>query len=168
MNFRRYYQPGQIVFITQITYGRQPVFTTTEFSSLLLESWRRTKEHHPYKMLAYVILPDHFHFLIQPSGDDNFSQIMHSLKLNFTLSYKKRIDATGQIKFWQKRFWDHVIRNEQDLENHIHYIHSNPVKHGYVPEPGCWQNSSYSVWQSRGAYPLGNNWHEPESACWGE
>jgi putative transposase len=64
--------------------------------------------------------------------------------------------------------WDHVIRNENDLENHIHYIHFNPVKHGYVPDPGDWKNSSFHEWQQRGAYSRQENWSEPEHTSWGE
>ncbi|MBG0788601.1 MAG: transposase, partial [Anaerolineaceae bacterium] len=112
MNIKRYYQEGQIVFITQIVKDRQPTFNDPNLVSLLLQCWHRTKERHPFKMLAYVILPDHFHFLIQPLGDSNFSQILHSLKLSFTNSVKRQMNAKVPFKFWQKRFWDHVIRNE--------------------------------------------------------
>jgi putative transposase len=168
MNFRRYYQEGQIVFITQIVEHRHPVFTNPDLVFLLLRSWRRTKERHPFEMLAYVVLPDHFHFLIQPKGDANFSQIMHALKLSFTLSYKRQTNATAPFKFWQKRFWDHVIRSETDLENHIHYIHFNPVKHGYISDPAQWTCSSFHEWQRRGVYPSINNWKEPKNRKWGE
>jgi len=132
MNFKRYYQENQIVFITQVVKDREPAFAQPILASLLLRSWHRTQERIPFRMLAYVILPDHFHILIQPIGSVNFSQIMHSLKLSFTNSYKRLINGQAPFTFWQKRFWDHVIRSELDLENHIHYIHFNPVKHGYV------------------------------------
>jgi len=96
-------------------------------------------------MLAYVFLPNHFHFIIQPTGECNFSDIMHSLKPNFTKEYKNLLglSSSQSLKFWQKRFWDHVIRADRDFENHIHYIHYNPVKHGYVQDPCSWKESSY-------------------------
>jgi putative transposase len=96
-------------------------------------------------MLAYVFLYDHFHMLIQPTGQSNFSQIMHSLKPNFTKAYKKMLglSSSQSMKFWQKRFWDHVIRDDRDLENHLHYIHLNPIKHGYVSDPRDWLDRSY-------------------------
>ena len=168
MKFRRYYQPGQIVFITQIVDNRRPAFNHPEYVSLLRQVWHKTKERRPFTMLAYVILPDHFHFLIQPIGESNFSQIMHSLKISFTLSYKRLAKVDISLRFWQKRFWDHVIRNEIDLENHIHYIHFNPVKHGYATDPNQWQNSSFHEWQKRGAYPPLNEWEEPNNGNWGE
>jgi putative transposase len=72
------------------------------------------------------------------------------------------------LKFWQKRFWDHVIRDEKDLENHIHYIHFNPIKHGYVSDPAQWQFSSFYEWQKRGAYQDHTEWVAPEGNRWGE
>ncbi len=168
MNFRRYYQQGQIVFITQIVENRQTAFNDPNLVSLLFQSWHRIKERHPFNMLADVILPDHFHFLIQPKGENNFSQIMHSMKLSFTLSYKRQINGNAPFTFWQKRFWDHIIRSENDLENHIHYIHFNPVKHEYVSDPSQWQNSSFHEWAKWGAYQIQEHWTEPENGIWGE
>ncbi|HCU56786.1 MAG TPA: transposase [Anaerolineaceae bacterium] len=152
MNFHRYYQPGQIVFITQVVESRSPSFADPSIVSILRMTWRNVRELHPFNLLAYVILPDHFHFLIKPNSDTGFSQIMHSIKMNFTIAYKKQMNISGSYTFWQKRFWDHVIRNETDLENHIHYIHFNPVKHGYVTDSQHWENSSFHEWVKRGAY----------------
>ncbi|GAB4443768.1 MAG: hypothetical protein Kow0031_26080 [Anaerolineae bacterium] len=109
---------------------------------------------HPFSMLGYVFLPDHFHLLIKPTGASNFSQIMHSLKPNFTKAYKRRLNITGPMKFWQKRFWEHTIRDELDFERHLDYIHYNPVKHGLVSNPADWPHSSFLTWQKRGVYPV--------------
>jgi len=168
MNFHRYYEPNQIVFITQVVNNRTPVFKNPHHLDLLIETLRNVKESHPFDMLAYVFLPDHFHLLIKPTGESNFSQIMHSLKYNFTSSYKKMIKFDRNLKFWQKRFWDHIIRNEKDLENHLHYIHYNPIKHGYADEMGKWKYSSFQEWQKRGAYPEDYTWQEPTNIKWGE
>ncbi len=130
---------------------------------LLLSVMRRVKELHPFAMLGYVLLPDHFHMLIRPNGESNFSQIMHSLKPNFTKAYKQHIGIVGSIQFWQKRFWDHIIRDENDLERHLDYIHYNPVKHGLVTRPEYWEHSSFLEWKKRGAYPDGWGWVEPET-----
>lgn len=168
MNFHRYYFPGQIVFITQNVKEKKPEFNDPELVALLISTLRNTKERYPFKMLAYVFLPDHFHLLIQPQSKTNFSQIMHSLKFNFTKAYKKKAGISEPLSFWQKRFWDHVIRDENDLENHFHYIHYNPVKHGYVSDPSGWQNSSYKSWAMRGAFPQDKVWLEPKDGKWGE
>lgn len=72
------------------------------------------------------------------------------------------------MKLWQKRFWDHVIRDDRDFENHLHYIHYNPVKHGYVKDPRDWKDSSYIEWEKRGLYQPAFNWDEPKDMNWGE
>ena len=170
MNFRRYYIPGSAVFITQVVQNREPVFRDPKNVILLREILRNVKGLYPFTMLGYVFLLDHFHITIQPTGDSNFSDIMHSLKSNFTREYKKLtgLSPTQSMKFWQKRFWDHVIRDDRDLENHLHYIHLNPVKHGYVTDPREWKDSSYVEWEKRGLYSLPFKWEEPKDFNWGE
>ncbi len=168
MNFHRYYEPNQIVFVTQVVHNRIPVFKNPQNLNLFIETLRNVKEFHPFNMLAYVILSDHFHILIKPLGNSNFSQIMHSVKYNFTNSYKQNLHIQGKFKLWQKRFWDHIIRDEKDLANHIHYIHYNPIKHGYVDDMSAWNYSSFKEWQKRGAYPESYTWHEPSDVNWGE
>ncbi|RPH59407.1 MAG: transposase [Chloroflexi bacterium] len=169
MNFRRHYIPGGAVFITQVVQDREPIFRDPQAMLLLRETLRNVKVLHPFTMLGYVFLPDHFHIILQPTGDSNFSDIMHSLKPNFTKEYKKRLGLlpSQAMIFWQKRFWDHVIRDDRDFENHLHYIHNNPVKHGYVADARDWKDSSYIEWEKRGLYPLPVAWEEPENE-WGE
>ena len=153
MNYRRYYVPNSIVFITQIVHTRTPIFNDNKDVDLLRETLRNVKELRPFSMLSYVFLPDHFHLLFLPTGDSNFSQIMHSLKPNFTKAYKKRMNISGRMKFWQRRFYDHVIRDETDLKHHLDYIHYNPVKHRLVSRPEDWKHSSFLAWKQKGAYP---------------
>jgi putative transposase len=170
MNFRRYFIPGSAVFITQVVQHREPVFREPKNLNLLREILRNVKELHPFVMLGYVFLLDHFHMIIQPTRESNFSDVMHSLKSNFTREYKKIIGlSTSQsLKFWQKRFWDHIIRDDRDFGNHLHYIHYNPVKHGLVKDPRNWQNSSCIEWEKRGLYPPAFGWDEPKDIDWGE
>lgn len=168
MNFRRYYIPDQIVFITQCVNKRQHAFNDSSNTGLLFEILKRVNEYHPFTNLAYVILPDHLHMLMQPSGKSNFSQVMHSIKSNFTHQYKIAKNIQSNTSFWQKRFWDHVIRDENDLENHLYYIHDNPRKHGYIDDPFEWKDSSILEWQDRGAYGDGFSWQEPSNSNWGE
>lgn len=170
MNFRRYYIPGSAVFITQVVQDRELAFRDPYRLELLLEILHNVKELHPFLLLGYVFLFDHFHLIIQPTGESNFSDIMHSLKPNFTREYKNLlgIPASQTMKFWQKRFWDHVIRNDRDFESHLHYIHFNPVKHGYVKDPRDWKYSSYLEWEERGLYPAAFRWEEPTDINWGE
>ncbi len=171
MDFRRYYIPNAIVFITQVIQDREPVFQNKAHLELLRSTLRTVKDLHPFSMLAYVFLPDHFHLLLKPTGQSNFSQIMHSLKPNFTKAYKQAVGVSGSMKFWQKRFWDHVIRDVSDFQCHLDYIHYNPVKHGWTTMPEDWPHSSFMHWKNKGAYPERWGWSLPETIAdldWGE
>jgi len=155
-NFRRYYVPNAIVFITTITDQRAPIFNSEDNIRLFWHTLQMVREVHPFRLLAYVILPDHFHWLMRVEGaDGNFSAVLHSVKRNYTINYKQAHGITSRLKLWQERFWDHVIRDECDLRNHFDYIHWNPVKHGYVQRPEDWAHSSYGFWFKRGYYELG-------------
>lgn len=170
MNFRRYYILGSAVFITQVVQDRKPVFRDPQSMRLLHDILHNVQQLHPFTMLGYSFLFEHCHMIIQPTGNSNFSDIMHSLKPNFTKEYKKLVglDSSQSLKLWQKRFWDHVIRDDRDFENHLHYIHYNPVKYGLVKDPPDWKESSYLEWEKRGLYPPKFRWEEPKDVDWGE
>jgi putative transposase len=158
MNYRRYYVPNAVVFITQVVADRRPVFTDEANVELLRAVLHRVKELHPFTMLGYVFLPQHLHIMLRPIGKSNFSQVMHSLKLNFTKAYKRSAGITSSLRFWQRRFYDHIIRDETDFARHLDYVHYNPVKHGLVLKPEDWPHSSFLAWKARGAYPDGWGW----------
>jgi putative transposase len=109
-------------------------------------------------MRAYVFLPDHFHLLIFVPEATNISKLMHSWQRNFTVNYKKARAITASLRLWQRGFWDHVVRDAEDYERHFHYIHYNPVKHGYVRRAGEYPHSSFHEYVKRG-------WYDPD---WGE
>lgn len=163
MNIRRYYVPNAVVFITQVVWHRQPIFAQEQHLDLLRATLHEVQKLHPFLMLAYVFLPDHFHLLIRLRDGVTFSDVMHSLKPNFTKEYKIASGITGSMRFWQKRFWDHVIRDEMDFEHHMHYIHYNPVRHGLVQRPEDWPHSSLHTLQERGVYPPRWGWSLPDA-----
>ena len=109
---------------------------------------RSVHEKMPFKNIACVVLPEHMHAIWElPDGDSNYSKRWMMIKQKFVQSLlgrgvyiKKNND--GSFRLWQRRYWEHVIRNEQDLENHINYIHYNPVKHGLVLKVKDWPYSS--------------------------
>lgn len=156
MNFRRYYVPNATVFITNVVHLREPIFRNPSHMELLRTVLREAKKFHPFDMTAYTFLPEHQHIMFKPTGASNFSQIMQSFKTNFTKEYKAIIGISGPMKFWQKRFRDHIIRDDEDFRCHLDYIHYNPVKHGLVTKPEDWPHSSFSWWKAQGAYP--NHW----------
>jgi putative transposase len=163
VNVKRYYIPNAIVFITQVVDRRTPVFRDAQYVELLRTILNNVKEIHPFVTLGYVFLYDHFHLLIRPTGASTFSDILHSLKPNFTKEYKKLIGVDGSMRFWQKSFWDHIIRDEVDFQRHLDYIHYNPVRHGLVEKPEDWLHSSFRHWQERDAYPTHWGWSLPAS-----
>ena len=162
-NIRRYYVPNSVVFITQVVDRRTPVFADEQHLQLLRQVLHRVKEQYPFIMLGFVFLPDHFHLLIRPTAQSDFSTIMHSLKRNFTQQYKASVGITGSMRFWQKGFWDHIIRDDEDMRRHLDYIHYNPVRHGLVDRPELWPHSSYHEWRKRNVYPPKWGWSLPDS-----
>ena len=155
-NIKRYYIQNSIIFLTSITRNRNRLFSQKENTDLLLQIIKSVKLEIPFEIYAFVILPDHFHFLVRMKGDYvNFSKVLQLIKGRFTHNYKKTHGLTGTVSLWQRRFWDHIIRNEKDLRNHLDYIHWNPVKHGYVVDPGNWDKSSFKSWIENGFYDEG-------------
>ena len=123
----------------------------------LKEAFKQAKAKHPFDILAMVVLPDHLHMIMSlPEGESNFSVRIQSLKASFSrripkaTSAEPRLRHRGERGIWQRRFWEHLIRDEEDLENHANYIHFNPVKHGYVSRPADWPQSSFHGFVARG------------------
>ena len=163
MNIRRYYVPNAIYFLTAVTYERKPIFADETNLDIFMQTLRTVKDIHPFSMLAYTFLPDHLHLLLKPDISTNVTKILHSAQRNFTVNLKKEKGIVQRLHLWQHRFWDHVIRDEADLEQHFDYIHYNPVKHGYATKPEKWQFSSYQYWLAKGLYPEGWGYTEPQT-----
>lgn len=109
-------------------------------------------------MPAIVILPDHLHCIWQlPENDYNYSKRWAIIKHYFSIGIPSDINQRREKKIWQPRFWDHIIRNENDWEKHLDYIHYNPVKHGYAQKSLDWPHSSFKRYVREG-------WYEPN---WG-
>lgn len=129
----------------------------------LREAIRTTMRDHPFSVDAMVVLPDHLHCIWQlPPGDDDFPKRWRLIKARFSrcvdggehISVSRR--RKGERGIWQRRYWEHAIRDERDYQRHVDYIHYNPVKHGHVRAPHEWPHSSFARWVERGMYPT--NW----------
>ncbi|MFL7792996.1 MAG: transposase [Anaerolineae bacterium] len=142
-------------FLTCVAQERQPVFANEPNIELLRETMRRVKEIHPFQMRAYAFMHDHLHLMIFVPNETSISRIMHSIQRNFTVNYKKAHGLTESVKMWQHGFWDHVIRDERDFVDHFHYIHYNPVKHGYVSRPEDYPHTSFRIYMEQGWYEFG-------------
>ncbi|GJM42533.1 MAG: transposase [Ardenticatenaceae bacterium] len=160
---KRAYVADAIYFVTAVTKNRQPIFKNSANIALLRQTIRDVKFLYPFEMRGYGFLPDHFHMQFHAEGETAVTKILHSTKRNFTINYKKAHNISEPISLWQKRFWDHVIRDERDYLNHLHYIHFNPVKHGLVTKPEDYPHTSYHEYLSRGWYEIGWGHVEPEA-----
>jgi putative transposase len=164
-DYRRAVAPGATFFFTLVTHGRRPLLATTTAIGLLRAGFRRERTHHPFEIDAIVILPDHLHVIwTLPPGDMRFSMRWSAIKGEFTRLYLAtgRIPADrsksrmrrGEQAVWQRRFWEHVIRDDDDYGRHMDYVHYNPVKHGHVDCPHAWPASSFAKWVRAGVYPI--------------
>ena len=159
---RRVYVEEGTYFITAVTHHRHPIFAQASEIERLRATMRLVKDQHPFIMLAYVFLHEHFHFLIRLGHTTDISKVMHSIKRNYTVNYKAARGDNGRVTLWQHGFWDHVIRSERDFKNHMDYIHYNPVRHGYVTRPEDYLHSSYMEYVRRGWYEIGWGHQEPD------
>jgi putative transposase len=162
--YRRMFQPGAVFFFTVVTHHRRPVFRSDLAIRCLGDALRAVRKDMPFDMLAYVILHDHIHCLwALPEGDADFSARWSSVNRLFTrrwLALNGRESAVSASRtkhrergVWQRRFWEHTIRDEDDMIRHVDYIHHNPVKHGLAAFPHTWPHSSFDRWVKMKHYP---------------
>jgi len=118
------------------------------------------QQRYPFTIEAAVVLPDHLHCLwTLPAGDDDFSTRWRQIKAGFSRALPRGEPRSlsrqrqGERGVWQRRFWEHRVRDERDFEQHADYIHFNPVKHGLVERPVDWPYSSLHRWVRSGALP---------------
>ena len=148
--YRRDYQ-GSKWFFTVVTASRKR-FLTEEFSRQSLRlAVKECQEGSPFEIDAWVLLPDHMHCIWTMDEEDrDFSKRWSIIKRLYTVHFRKN----GRVAepYWQPRFWEHTIRDERDYENHMNYLHYNPVKHGLVKTPLDWPWSSFHRLVKAGIY----------------
>jgi putative transposase len=146
--YRRLFVPGGTYFFTVNLLDRSDDLLTREIGKLR-SAWAYAAKRHPFDTVASVILPDHLHCIWRlPPDDKDFPIRWRLIKTEFSRSLSKEADAsTGRRKrergIWQRRYWEHSIRDDEDLNRHVDYIHFNPVKHQHVTDPNHWP---YSTW----------------------
>ena len=151
-SIKRYILYDHIYFVTSVTFNRNSILCDN--SDLFWLSMKYTNERINFENLAWVILPDHFHLLIDVRKN-NISEIMRIFKQKFSGLYRSKFNLKSG-RLWQNRFWDHIIRDETDFNNHIDYIHYNPVKHKLTNNPFKYKLSSINDWRDKGLYEA--NW----------
>ncbi len=158
-NYRRAFVPGGCWFFTANLLDRQSSLLTDGIGALR-EATRRTQARYPFHIDAMVVLPDHIHAVwTLPSEDANFSMRWRLIKSYFAKSIPKheRLSPVRRLRgergIWQRRFWEHLIRDERDYARHVEYCYINPMKHGLV---GCvrdWPFSSFHRDVKAGLFP---------------
>ena len=148
MHYRRVFTPGATYFFTINLKDRASNLLVTNIHALRV-ALSQIKKRYPFEINGIVILPDHLHMMINlPGGDSDYPLRIRLIKSIFSrqLPCSESISFARQRKkergIWQRRYWEHCIRDEKDYAHHLNYIHYNPVKHGYVKKASDWPYSS--------------------------
>jgi len=152
-NYHRACFPGGVYFFTVVTHDRAQVFINEERVEVLREAFRKVMAVRPFQIDAMVVLPEHLHCIWRmPEGDADYSSRWREIKKAVSRQIDTTTNKRNERMVWQRRFWEHAIRDEEDWRKHVDYIHFNPVKHGLAKLPGEWRWSSFSHAVSKGWY----------------
>ncbi len=160
-------QPGGTYFFTVVTHRRRKLFYEIDNRVILKKVIMEVKAIHSFDIDAWVLLPEHLHCIwTLPEGDMDFSKRWGLIKAKFSKELKGELTTP----VWQNRFWEHLIRDDRDLQTHFDYIHYNPMKHGLVKRVSEWPYSTFHRYVREGLYP--ENWGEgvsfQQNDCFGE
>ena len=162
-NYRRPRFPGGFYFFTVVSHKRRPILASEFARKHLRHAFEKVRSKRPFETIALCLLPEHLHCIWKlPEDDAEFSIRWSLIKRDFTTNYLKEggpefTQSNSRSKHrhrgvWQKRFWEHQIRDERDLQTHIDYIHYNPIKHGLVKALDDWPWSTYHKYVESGRY----------------
>ena len=161
-NYRRH-RDGRMFFFTLVTHRRRRLFDKPQTRKLLKQAIEATRLARPWITEAIVLLPDHIHMLWRlPVDDADYSARIAAIKKRFTRAYLAAGGSEGELSasqrrqrcrgVWQKRFWEHQIRDVRDYRMHLDYIHVNPVKHRLCERPRDWPFSTFERFVANGCY----------------
>lgn len=176
VNYRRSFVPGGTFFFT-VTLQDRKSNLLVERINLLKAGVQKVKNEYPFQIKAYVILPEHLHMIWElPQGDCNYSLRWKKIKAHFSKSLCQSgiiLNKTKhhEYRLWQRRFWEHTIKDMLDFEDHVNYIHYNPIKHGLVKDLHDWPYSSFHHYVLTGQ--ISEHWascnlKKPQASCFGE
>jgi len=163
--YKRAYE-GSTYFFTVVTHRRQPFLCDDNPRQFLREAIIDVRRRHPFKINAWVLLPDHLHCIwTLPDSDAGYSTRWALLKAGFSKRMNKSAgrahpainpsrEKHRESGYWQRRFWEHAIRGQRDYNAHMDYIHFNPVRHGLVSVPRDWEYSSFHKLADEGVYDI--------------
>jgi len=161
-DYRRNFIPGGSYFFT-VALAERSGRLLTDNIDLLRHAVSGVKREHPFELVAMVVLPEHLHCVwVLPTGDADYPLRWKKIKAAFShgLPQGERRSASriakGERGIWQRRYWEHTLRNDDDLRRHVDYIHYNPVKHGHVRYVKEWPHSTFHRYVRHGVYS--NDW----------
>jgi putative transposase len=152
--YRRLYIPGGTYFFTVTAQDREHQDLIVH-AAWLKACIRAEQQIASFAVLAAVLLPDHLHMIWRlPASDADYSGRWRRIKTRFSralrpCTVRRSVYRKGERGIWQRRFWEHVIRDERELSACIHYVHMNPIKHGHVTTPDAWEHTTFHAWQRR-------------------
>jgi putative transposase len=158
VRYRRNLVAGGTYFFTATLLNRQSS-ALIDHVDALRTAVRATRHAHPFTIDAVVVLPDHLHMVMTlPADDSDYPTRWQLIKRRFTEAVARSgalvpRRQNGELGLWQRRFWEHTIRNDWDFEKHVDYIHFNPVKHGLVSRVCDWPHSSFHRYVKSGLLP---------------
>ena len=147
-NYIRPRRPGACVFLT-VTLAQRGASVLVDQIEALRAAVRKTRCDHPFRIDAWVVMPDHMHCVwTMPEGDVAYATRVQLIKARFSrevpLGHRRPSHVARRERgIWQRRFWEHHIRDSTDFRNHVAYCWHNPVKHGFVEQPQDWPYSSW-------------------------
>lgn len=159
-NYRRDWTPGGTWCFTVNLLERRRNDLLIRHFDLLRRCVAVERGRRPFSVMAWVVLPDHMHWIWSlPEGDADYATRWRRIKTDFSLAFEKseHLSAArqrrGERGIWQRRYWEHRVRDDGDLARCIDYIHFNPVKHAHVVNAADWPHSSFHRFVRMGAYP---------------
>lgn len=159
MDYRRAWHKGGTYFFTVNCLQRKNNDILIRNIDLLRKVITQVKKSHPFTIHAWVVLPDHMHCVIElPKDDDDFATRWMLIKMLFSKGLPKNETLSKTRKqrrergIWQRRYWEHLIKDERDYQAHIDYVHINPVKHGLVKMVKDWLYSTFHNMVGQGIY----------------
>lgn len=160
-NYRRAWRQGGTYFFTVNLLQRHNNDLLIRHIDTLREAVRSVRHRHPFQIHGWVVLPDHLHCIIElPVNDSDFATRWRLIKLEFSKSIPKTERRSrvrirrGERGIWQRRYWEHLIRDEADYQAHMDYLHFNPVKHQYVTRVADWPYSTFHRLVEEDVYPV--------------
>src|SRR5215203_6183745 len=158
VRYRRNFVPGGCYFFTLTLADRRSSALVHEIAALRA-AFRRARRQRPFSIEAIVVLPDHLHAIwTLPPEDADYSgrwRLIKTLFSNHVIAARgdTRRHRNGELALWQRRYWEHTIRSDDDFSRHVDYIHFNPVKHGLVSRVQDWPYSSFHRYVRQGLLP---------------